>query len=129
MLLPHLPHCSPTWTPLAVGLWLFVQKLMVFDLSELNAIMGDTVRDCLRQTRMTEEQAAALMGLDVSAFRKMLRGEGNRQIGIARLLALGVPFMACFTPLLLFHAAKLHSSQMLDDAREAAKAISFRKVL
>lgn len=127
LLMPHLPHFSRAWAPVGMALWFVIQKATVFDLSDLNIIMGDTVRDCLREIHMTEEVAADRMHLDVSAFRKMLRGEGNRQIGIARLLALGVPFMAAFTPMLMFHCVKLHSAQMLDDAREAAKALGFRK--
>lgn len=128
MMIPHLPHLSAAWTPFALALWLFAQKAMAFTLSDLHVIMGDTIRDCLRQVRMTEEVAADLMGLDVSHFRKMLRGDEHRQLSLARLLKLGLPFMAVLTPMLMYHSAKLHSQQMLDDAREAAKALGMRKV-
>lgn len=128
MVYAPFPYSMPSWAvPVGLALWFVIQKATVFDLSDLNIIMGDTVRDCLRQIRMTEEEAASRMHLLVSDFRKMLRGEGNRQIGVARLLTLGVPFMACFTPMLMFHCVRLHSAQMLDDAREAAKALGLRK--
>lgn len=129
MVYAPFPYSLPSWAvPVGLAIWFVLQKAMVFDLSDLNIIMGDTVRDCLRQIRMTEEQAAALMRInDVAAFRKMLRGEDHRQIGIARLLALGPQFMACFTPMLMFHCVKLHSAQILEDAIEAAKAIMQRK--
>lgn len=96
-------------------LWVFLMKAMATDLRQLEILLGATVRDCLRRANITEEQAAAIMEIDLSQFRKCLRGEGRLQLGIARLLRLGMVFMSYLAPMLLYHAARLHAEQMAED--------------
>lgn len=113
---------------LLMAVWFALVSAMAADLHHLEVLLGSAVRDALRAAKLTEEQAADLMGMDLSNFRKALRGEGRLQIGIARLMRLGVVFMASFAPTLLYHAARLHAEQVREDALEAAKALIGRKV-
>lgn len=118
-------------SPLAAGLSLlfffFVLLAKVVDASELEIIIGLSVRDCLRRANITEEQAADLMGMKLSALRKCLRGEGRLQLGVARLLRLGLLFWTYLTPMLLYHAARLYAEQVRDDAVDAAKTLMGRR--
>lgn len=106
----------------------FVLRLAVIEASDLEVIIGTAVRKCLQRSDITEEQAATLMKMDLSALRKCLRGEGQLQLGVARLMRLGLTFWTYFTPTLLYHAARLHADQVRDDAVDAAKALLGRRV-
>jgi hypothetical protein len=95
-------------------------KAMSFDLSDLEKVLGESVRDALMLARITEEQAADLMGMHVSALRKCLRGEGQLQLGVARLMRLGFVFWLHFSPVLMYLVAKKH-------AMETAEGLGIRK--
>lgn len=128
LVLSH-PAGSPTIAGIVSLLaFFFVLRLTVIDVSDLELIIGTAVRDCLRAARITEEQAAPIMGMDVAALRRCLRGEGRLQLGVARLMRLGLTFWTFFTPILLYQAARLHCEQVRDDAVDAAKAILGRRV-
>lgn len=114
---------SPLAGILSLLVFFFVLKLAVIDATELELVIGASVRDCLRRAGITEEQAADLMGMKLSALRKCLRGEGRLQLGVGRLMRLGLTFWTYFTPTLLYHAARLHCEQVRDDAIEAAKSL------
>lgn len=107
--------------------WVLVMKATAFDASEMELVLGVSVRECLRRVGITEEQAALIMKMPLSQFRKALRGEDNYQIGAARLMRLGLVFMAALAPLLLYHSARFHAEQILEDATDAAKAMTSRR--
>lgn len=119
----HIPY-GAILLPL---IYVLVFKAATIDLAEMELILGTAVRECLRRCGITEEQAAAIMEMDLSQFRKALRGEGRLQIGVAKLMRLGLVFMAALAPLLLYHSARLHAEQILEDATDAAKAVTSRR--
>lgn len=123
----HRHGSSPLVGGISLLVFLLLLVLKVADASGLEIVIGMSVRDCLRRANITEEQAADLMGMKLTALRKCLRGEGRLQLGIARMLRLGLTFWTYFTPTLLYHAARLHCEQVRDDAIEAAKALLGRR--
>ena len=64
---------------------------------------------------ITEKQAADLMGMDPSNLRKALRGEGQLQIGVARLMRLPFAFWMRFSPTLLYLVAQKHVTEIAED--------------
>lgn len=120
-------HGSSPLAAVSLVFFLLVLRASAVDASGLDAIIGTAVRKCLQRSDITEENAADLMKMDLSAFRKCLRGEGRQQLGIARLMRLGLTFWTYFTPTLLYHAARLHCEQVRDDAIETAKALMGRR--
>lgn len=119
---PLHPQSSLTGV-ISLVIFLLILRVSVIDVADLEVIIGAAVRDSLRRANITEEQAADLMQMDLSALRKCLRGEGRLQLGVARLMRLGLTFWTFLTPTLLYHAARLHAEQVKDDAIDAAKAL------
>lgn len=110
-----------------VVLFLFAIKAAAMDLREMEKLLGIVVRECLRRIPMTEEEAADRMRMDISHFRKALRGGDGLQLGLAKLMRLGLVFMTYLTPLLLYHVARLHAEQVKEDAIDAAKTLLGRR--
>lgn len=90
--------------------------------SDTDVLIGLSIRECLRRAGITEEQAAERIRMDLAAFRRCLRGEGRLQLGVPRLMRLGLTFWTYFTPTLLYHAARLHAEQVREDAVDAVDA-------
>lgn len=120
-------HGSSPLASVSLLVFLFLLRASAVDVSDLEKIIGLSVRDCLKRAGITEENAADLMKMDLSNFRKCLRGEGRQQLGIPRLMRLGLTFWTYFTPTLLYHSARLHCEQVRDDAIDAAKALLGRR--
>lgn len=118
---------SPLAGSISLLVFFFVLLLRVIDISKLVVVIGFSVRDCLKRADITEEQAADRMGMNLNAFRKCLRGEGRLQLGVARLLCLGLTFWTYFTPTLLYHVVRLHAEQVREDAIEAARALTGKR--
>lgn len=123
----HHSGSSPLGGVISLLVFFGLLRLAVIDVSDLEIMIGASVRECLRRADITEEQAADLMQMDLSALRKCLRGEGRLQLGIARLMRLGLTFMSYLTPILLYHAARLHCERVREDAIDAAKALLGRR--
>jgi hypothetical protein len=119
----HHAGSSPFAGIVSLLIFFGILRLAVIDVTDLEVLIGASVRECLRRADITEEQAADLMQMDLSALRRCLRGEGRLQLGIARLMRLGLTFMSYLTPMLLYHAARLHCERVREDAIEAAKAL------
>lgn len=115
------------WQLVFLILWLVAVRCAAMQGNDLEVLFGHVVRECLRRAEIPEEVAADRMKMDLSSLRKCLRGEGNLQLGIARLARLGLTFMTYLTPLLLYHVARLHAEQVLDDAKDAVRALVQRK--
>ncbi len=108
------------WELVFLGLWVFAVKAASMDFTELEKIAGQAVRETLMLAGITEENAADLMHMDVSALRKCLRGEGKLQLGVARLMRLPFGFWLHFSPVLMYLVAKKH-------AQEIAESLGLRK--
>lgn len=114
LVLAHHPHAG-MWQSASLVLFFLALRCSAMDLSHLEIVLGEAVRDALRASRITEEQAAPLMGMALSAFRKCLRGEGRLQLGVARLMRLPFVFWLHFAPTLMYLVAKQNITQIADD--------------
>lgn len=113
---------------LILAWWLFFVELRAASGEQLDQWLGEGVRDACYTIRLTDEQAADRMGMDVSQLRKALRGEAKRHISLNRLLRLGLPFWCCFGPLLFAVVVRHHLQQIADDMKRAAEDLKIRKV-
>lgn len=103
------------WHLAGLILFFLALRCSVMDLTDLEAVLGQAVRDALRAARITEEQAAPLMKMDLAALRRCLRGEGRLQLGVARLMRLPFVFWLTFAPTLMYLVAKINVEQIADD--------------
>ncbi len=115
VLLASPVHGSSSLAAFSLVIFLLILRCSAMDLSSLEAVIGQAVRESLLLAGITEEQAADLMQMDLSALRKCLRGEGRLQLGVARLLRLPFGFWLRFSPSLMYLVAKQHASQIADD--------------
>ena len=97
-----------------IVLWLVGLKCAALDLSDLEKVLGDAVRDALMLARITEENAADMVQMDVSSFRKALRGERHMQLGLARLMRLPFVFWLHFSPTLMYLVAKKNVTEIAE---------------
>lgn len=105
----------PALQIVVVIVFLLAIRASAMDLTYLETVLGQAVRDALMLARITEEQAADLMQMDLSALRKCLRGEGRLQLGIARLMRLPFSFWLHFSPTLMYLVAKKNITEIADD--------------
>ncbi len=112
---------SPLAGVVSLLIFFLLLRATALDLSALEAVLGQAVRDALMLARISEEQAATLMQMNESALRKCLRGEGQLQLGVARLLRLPFAFWLHFSPSLMYLVAKKNMTEIANDLGIKAK--------
>lgn len=108
------------WQLALVVLWFVILKCAAMDLSEMDKMLGEAVTSCLVRHSLTVKEAAALMSIDESQFRKALRGEGYRLLALNHLIKLGPLFMASLCESLMWLTMKQR-------AREIMETVTVRK--
>jgi len=115
LVIAHRAHGNSIVEIAGLILFFIALRCSAMDLSHLEAVLGEAVRDSLRSARITEDVAAELMLMDVAAFRRCLRGESRLQLGVARLMRLPFVFWLHFSPTLMYLVAKQNITQIADD--------------
>lgn len=94
--------------------WMLAFKLTAAATDELEKMLGLAVIDSLERARVTVKEAAALMKLDESQFRKQLRGEPSNHISLTRLIRLPWAFWLWFGPSLMYLVAKKNTIEIAE---------------
>jgi len=100
----------------------FLLKLTTAATDDLEKILGMALLESLERARITVKEAAVLMRLDESHFRKQLRGEPSNHISLTRLIRLPWAFWLWFSPALMYLVAKKNTI-------EIAESLGLRKPL
>ena len=79
---------------------------------DLEKDLGQAVLDSLDRAQITVKEAAAIMRLDESNFRKQLRGEPSNHISLTRLLRLPYRFWLWLSPSLIYLVAKRNAEEI-----------------
>jgi len=90
----------------------FLLKLSAVSTDELEKDLGQAVLDSLDRAQITVKEAAAIMHLDESNFRKQLRGEPSHHISLTRLLRLPYRFWLWLSPSLIYLVAKRNAEEI-----------------
>lgn len=114
---------------LAVAIWLVLSQLSVVDTDEIELLLAEAVRDSLRMARITEDDAAGKMRMDVSLLRRQLRGEPNNHISLTRLIRLSYEFWLWFGPVLMFLVSKRRFDQIGDELSQEMETIRARALM
>ncbi len=78
------------------------------DLSHLEAIIGDAIVNCLSHAQIPIKEAAMLMEMNETNFRKALTGEAGRTITLVRLIKLPYRFWLHFGPQIMWLVTRKH---------------------
>lgn len=89
-------------------------KLSAASTDDLEKILGQAVLESLERSRVTVKEAAALMRLDESQFRKQLRGEPSNHLSLTRLIRLPYGFWLWFSPSLIYLVAKKNTAEIAE---------------
>lgn len=89
-------------------------KLAAANLDDLEQILGRAVLESLEHAHITVKEAAALMRLDESQFRKQLRGEPSNHLSLTRLVRLPYTFWLWFSPSLIYLVAKKNHAEIVE---------------
>lgn len=95
----------------------FALKLTTASTDDLERVLGQAVLDALDRAQLTVKEAAAIMRLDESNFRKQLRGEPSHHISLTRLLRLPYRFWLWLSPSLIYLVAKRNAEEIADSIR------------
>ena len=95
-------------------LWVFAAKCAAMDLSDMDKLLGEAVAGCLVRRGRTVKEAAAVMGIDESQFRKALRGESYRLLALNHLIKLGPLFMADLCESLMWLTMKQRAHEIME---------------
>jgi hypothetical protein len=90
----------------------FALKLSAMTTDDLEKDLGQAVLDSLDRAQITVKEAAAIMHLDESNFRKQLRGEPSNHISLTRLLRLPYRFWLWLSPSLIYLVAKRNAEEI-----------------
>jgi len=90
----------------------FALKLSASSTDDLEKALGQAVLDSLDRAHITVKEAAAIMHLDESNFRKQLRGEPSNHISLTRLLRLPYRFWLWLSPSLIYLVAKRNAEEI-----------------
>lgn len=89
-------------------------KASTVSTDDLEKILGLAVLESLERARVTVKEAAALMKLDESHFRKQLRGEPGNHLSLTRLVRLPYAFWLWFSPSLIYLVAKKNAIEIAE---------------
>lgn len=108
-------------TMMAIGMffWFLFQRMSVATTDELELLLAETVRKCLFNADITEEQAALKMRIDVSQFRRQLRCDPKAHLSLNRMLRLPYKSWLLFGPVLMWIVAKKRFDEIARDLRVA----------
>jgi len=95
----------------------FALKLAASSTDGLERDLGQAVLDALDRAHLTVKEAAALMRIDESQFRKQLRGEASNHLSLTRLMRLPYRFWLWLSPSLIYLVAKRNAEEIAESMR------------
>ncbi len=107
----------PLWELGVLIVWVVGMKCAAMDLSDMDRALGEAVLAALAAVNVTVKEAAAIMRMNESQFRKALRGEGQRHLALNHLIKLGPTFMVHLFGSVMWITAKQRGHEILETVR------------
>ncbi len=104
----------PLWELGVLIVWVVGMKCAAMDLAEMDRALGEAVLAALTAINMTVKEAAAIMQMNESQFRKALQGLGQRHLALNHLIKLGPVFMVHLTGSLMWLTAKQRAQEIVE---------------
>ena len=122
--MPVLMRASASeWWIAAVSIvWVVGMKCAAMDLAELRELVQNAILQCLELAQIPIKEAAVLCGMTDTHFRKALKGEAGRHLGLLHLMGLPYRFWLHFGPQLMWMVAKKHAVEIAESFSFARRA-------